>query len=112
MYFLTTDDSKELKLQGMDFEVGSVKGVLVEEKDFAVRQKEMGFKCELEQSEFDGIMAVSDIEFPVAEAAKPATADTKGLDPAFLTELLDQANRSMRENIKLISFINKLKPKA
>jgi hypothetical protein len=112
MYFLTTAEAAELKLQGMEFEIGAEKGILVEPKDFAVRQKELGFKCDLEQSEFDGIMAVDNIRFPEAAAAKPTVAESKGLDPAFLKDLLDQANTSMRENIKLISFINRLKPKS
>jgi hypothetical protein len=112
MYFLTTADAAELKLQGMEFEVSAEKGILVEEKDFAVRQKEMNFKCDLTQSEFDGIMSVDNIRFPEAAAAKPAVAESKGLDPEFLKGLLDQANASMRENIKLINYINKLKPKS
>ncbi len=110
MYFISNGDAKELKITGMDFEVGDDHGILVEEPDFNARQKEMGFKAEVAESIFEGIMVVKNIKFPAS--APVAKAVTSGIDPDFAKAILDQANISMRENIRLITLINKLKPKS
>jgi hypothetical protein len=106
MYFLKENDAKELKLDGLEFEIGKDKGILVEDAPYEAKRKEMSFKDELEATELEGIVAVKKLKFPEApRAAAPAVASVGSLGP----EIIEQANKVMKENIKLLQLINKLK---
>lgn len=107
MYFIKEKDAKEIKIEGLDFELGGSKGFLVEDAPYETKRKELGFKDKLEASELEGIVAVKEIKIPerAAAPAAPAVAEIGALG----AEIVEQANRAMKEHIKLLSLINKLK---
>lgn len=112
MFLITEEIAGVTGLTGIEFEVDGTEGFLIEESDYNARKTAMGFTDKLETTEFEDIIRVKEVILRPVPARAAAAAPASGIDPAIIQEILNQANVAMRENIKLISCINKLKPRS